>query len=219
MERRATPTQEAYTELQAAYDYFNMALFDGQLPPCLMTMQRQRGSYGYFSGDRWANLTGTIRDEIALNPTHFITRSVEEVLSTVVHEMVHLWQHHFGTPGRGRYHNQAWADKMETLGLMPSATGMEGGARTGQHMSHYILPDRPFQVACRRLLAQGFGISWHDREKDETHGDPPTRGTPPSRTNTRAKYTCPICGLNAWAKPHVLLLCGVCHVALQEHED
>ncbi len=33
-----TPTEEAYTELQHAYDFFNMHLFDGLLPPCMMTI-------------------------------------------------------------------------------------------------------------------------------------------------------------------------------------
>lgn len=29
-----TPTHEAYSELQQAYDFFNMRLFDGVLPAC-----------------------------------------------------------------------------------------------------------------------------------------------------------------------------------------
>ena len=35
----ATPTEQAYSELQHAYDVFNTRLFAGQLPPCLITMQ------------------------------------------------------------------------------------------------------------------------------------------------------------------------------------
>lgn len=38
------------------------------------------------------------------------------MLSTLVQEMVHLWQHHFGKPGRRRYLNKQWADKMDSLG-------------------------------------------------------------------------------------------------------
>jgi hypothetical protein len=49
------------------------------------------------------------------------------VLSTLVHEQAHLWQHHFGKPGRGRYHNREWAAKMVEIGLIPSATGEPGG--------------------------------------------------------------------------------------------
>ena len=35
------------------------------------------------------------------------------------------------------------------------------------------------------------------------------------REGVRTKYTCPKCGLNAWAKLEVVLLCGTCEVALE----
>ena len=64
----ATPTEQAYSELQHAYDVFNTRLFAGQLPPCLITMQRKNRTYGYFSGERWNDQAGAVTDEIALNP-------------------------------------------------------------------------------------------------------------------------------------------------------
>jgi predicted RNA-binding Zn-ribbon protein involved in translation (DUF1610 family) len=33
------------------------------------------------------------------------------------------------------------------------------------------------------------------------------------RYETRAKFTCPSCGQNAWAKPDAALLCGECYEA------
>jgi hypothetical protein len=87
------PTALTYTSLTTAYDHFNRELFAGTLPPCLITVQRKQGSFGYFSGERFQNTANQeeITDEIALNPAHFATRSPEQVLSTLVHEMVHLW--------------------------------------------------------------------------------------------------------------------------------
>src|SRR2546422_4579315 len=38
------------------------------------------------------------------------------------------------------------------------------------------------------------------------------------KSNTRTKYTCPGCGLNAWAKPNVSLLCGECEGELVAEE-
>jgi predicted SprT family Zn-dependent metalloprotease len=202
-----TPTAQTYTELQQAYDYFNTALFGGQLPPCLITLQRRSRTYGYFSGDRWTDRQGAARtDEIAMNPAHFATRRVEDVLSTLAHEMAHLWQYHLGTPSRTGYHNKQWAAMMDTIGLCPSSTGQPGGKRTGQHMSHYIIDGGPFHKACRALLAQGVTISWLDRAGEDA--------TTRKKANTRTKYTCPTCGLNAWAKPDIVLLCGECEIAL-----
>jgi len=217
MKRRTstTPTEEAYSELQRAYDFFNAALFHTTLPPCLITMQRKNRTYGYFCGDRWANHAGTVRDEIAMNPVHFVSRSVEEVLSTLVHEMVHLWQHHGGTPSRSGYHNGEWADKMEAVGLVPTDTGKPGGKRTGQRVTHSIQEGGPFAKASQQLLTEGFMVSWHDRAAEDAEG----RARAKKKANTRMKYTCPDCGVNAWAKPGIVLICGDCQVALEANEE
>ena len=39
--RRITPTAQTYGELQFAYNYYNANLFAGQLPDCLITLQRK----------------------------------------------------------------------------------------------------------------------------------------------------------------------------------
>jgi hypothetical protein len=136
------PTEETYVGFQKAYDFLNRKLFDGELPNCLITLQRRNSTYGYFSGDRFGRTDGVLTDEIALNPSHFHDRAAADVLSTLAHEMVHLWQHHHGSPGRGRYHNREWAAHMKEIGLHPSSTGQEGGDETGDRVSHYILPER-----------------------------------------------------------------------------
>ena len=57
------PTRTTYAELQKAYDHFNRSLFKNELPPCLITLQRERSTYGYFSGDRWKNNDGLYTTE------------------------------------------------------------------------------------------------------------------------------------------------------------
>lgn len=135
----SSPTNNAYAVFEAAYNHFNHKLFDDQLPPCLITVQRRGGAYGHFSSARFASTAdpGDIADEIALNPNHFASRSVEEVLSTLAHEMTHLWEHHFGKCPRHHYHGRQWAAKMRDIGLIPSDTGRPGGKEIGQKMSHY----------------------------------------------------------------------------------
>src|SRR6266705_5200432 len=148
-----SPTQHTYDGFIQAYSHFNQKLFNGILPYCMITMQRKQGAYGYFAGDRFGMRDGGQKtDEIALNPSHFNAQTTEEVLSTLVHEMAHLWQHHFGKPSRSSYHNRQWAGKMGTIGLCPSDTGKEGGKRTGQHMNHYVLAGGAYARACEELL-------------------------------------------------------------------
>jgi hypothetical protein len=90
------PTEEAYAELQYAYDFYNKELFDGQLTSCLLTYQRSKRTFGYFSKDRFGHRDARKTHELALNPEYFAVVPLIEVLQTLVHEMTHLWQEHFG---------------------------------------------------------------------------------------------------------------------------
>ena len=206
------PTKETYDQIQQAYDYLNRALFKSELPNCLITLQRRNRTYGYFSGDRFGRSDGLVTDEIALNPRHFHNRPVTEVLATLAHEMAHLWQHHHGKPGRGRYHNREWAERMKAIGLQPTDTGEEGGQETGDGVHHYVIPDGPFDAAVNKLLTRGFTIAWIEKpraakveveEPGENEKEPAE-----SKSGKRVKYTCPRCNLNAWAKHEVRLICG-----------
>ncbi|NPE56594.1 sprT domain-containing protein [Dickeya dadantii] len=170
------PTNETYDGLQKAYDFFNKKLFNGRLPQCLITLQREKLTLGYFSSQRFVSKISQKKiDEIALNPSYFGIRTIEETLSTLVHEMCHLDQQHNGKPGRGRYHNREWAKWMKDIGLYPSSTGREGGAETGDSMSHYIIKNGPFDNACKELITSDYSIEWVDRF-------PPVRpSTPPKQ--------------------------------------
>jgi predicted SprT family Zn-dependent metalloprotease len=208
------PTLEAYGELQQAYDHYNRTLFDGRLPPCLITLHREsERMHGHFSHNRFVRLADgrTATDEIALNPMHFVRRSVTEVLSTLTHEMAHLWQAHHGKPSRQAYHNKQWAWKMKAIGLQPSATGEPGGKETGQKMTHYVIAGGAFEQATTALLETGFRLSWAD-------AGVATPGKKPKKSGTRIKYTCPACQANAWGKAGLKLLCGDCLQPMQGDE-
>jgi predicted SprT family Zn-dependent metalloprotease len=213
---QSNPTTRTYHGLSDAYDFFNTRLFGGTLPRCLITMQRKNKTYGYFARDRFGTRDGEeITDEIALNPSHFRARTTEQSLSTLAHEMVHLWQHHFGEKkSRAGYHNKEWADKMEAIGLEPSDTSLPGGKRTGQRVSHYIRDGGPFHRACTELVKLGFIMPYV-----EMWGDDEARKTRKKKAASKTKYTCPGCGLNAWAKPDLSLRCGACELELLAEES
>ena len=76
-----SPTAQAYAELQAAFDHYNRELFGGELPPCLITMQREKRTYGYFSSERFVHRHDRSKtDEIAINPSYFAVVPLLEVL-------------------------------------------------------------------------------------------------------------------------------------------
>jgi hypothetical protein len=212
---QANPTQRTYKTLDDAYGFFNGRLFGGKLPSCLITMQRSKKAYGYFAGGRFGSMDGReVTDEIALNPSHFRERTTEQSLSTLVHEMTHLQQHHFGKPSRTSYHNREWAQMMRAVGLIPSDTGEPGGKEVGQKVSHYIEEGGPFARACAELMGNGFDALyvelWGDGEAEKRK----------KKAASKTKYTCPACDVNAWAKPATALICGECkELMLAEGEE
>ena len=91
-------------------------LFGGLLPNVLVTLQRHAKSRGYFSPERFrGRVKEAIAHAFALNPDGFTDRTDEEILSTLVHEMVHVWQQTFGKPPRRAYHDRQWAAKRKEV--------------------------------------------------------------------------------------------------------
>lgn len=196
------PIQE-YSAFQAAYDYFNRVLFGDALPVCMITLQRKPKAGGYFWAEKFQDRRSAEHtDEIALNPDYFQNHDDAFILSILVHEMAHLWQSHHGTPSRSGYHNQEWAAKMLALGLSPVSYD-QPGKMTGQKVSHEIIPGGAFDIAVRDLLASGFTLTW----QSITAGDGEEKQ---KKRQSKTKYTCPGCGVNAWAKPETHLVCGDC---------
>lgn len=204
-----------YALLQNAFDLFNTRLFTGELPQVLITLHRQKNARGYFWPERFT-LRDTKEDrlvhEIALNPECF-TSSIpsERTLSTLAHEMTHLWQQELGKKlSRKCYHNREWADKMEEIGLMPSTTGEKDGKRTGQKCSHYIIENGPFAIAYKCFQEQsGNAILINAVPRISL-------GTSGNEKKIKACFVCEACKQKAWAKPTAKLICGECHLPMLE---
>ena len=165
----AKPTTKIYHEILTIYDYFNWKLFDKQLPEVIIVLQRQNNVMGYVSCKRWINKSKTeeMRHELAINPQYWLGWPIEEILSTLVHEQCHIWQEEYGDPGRRHYHNAEWADKMKSIGLMPSSTGKPGGKETGDKVGDYIILNGPMHKAIIALFDENFNFTYLDRSPKE----------------------------------------------------
>lgn len=164
-----SPTQDLYSTLEVIFHHFNKELFNNTLPNVMFTVNRKVSCMGYFSADRWRSTNSESCHEISVNPSYISNNSLIDVLQTLVHEMVHEWQRCHGTTSRNGYHNKEWAEKMESIGLMPSDTGREGGKKTGQNMSDYPLKNGLFIHSCIALIKnKGLKIPWIDRYSSAT---------------------------------------------------
>jgi hypothetical protein len=144
-----------------------------------------------------------------LNPDGFINRTDEQILGTLVHEMVHNWQQHRGTAPKRPYHNKEWAAKMKSLGLWPSNSGLVGGKETGVQMSQYIIEGGPFDEAYQQLRATGWQLNWESTQTPGAVAKPPSK----------LKFTCSRCGQNVWGKPDTCVDCGHCGARMALNEE
>jgi hypothetical protein len=98
---------------------------------------------------------------------------------------------------------------MHAIGLTPTSTGAPSGKETGEKVTHMIDAGGPVDRTCDASQdGPDVTLTWHDPHCDNTA----TKKKP----NTRAKFTCETCGLNAWAKPGAPLICGDCEEQMTE---
>ncbi len=204
------PTRETYDGFDRWFDHYNKHLFRSELERVLITLARPGRAYGYFVPKRFENEGFSVTcAEIGMHPKWFAKRSLKEILSTLVHEMVHHWQYSFGKPGKSGYHNREFAEKMKSIGLYPSSTGKLGGDEIGRTMSHFIVEDGPFDKASNILIAQGASIPWHDRQIEKSDGEngKPNEPKEPKRSGKHFKFVCPICGDGTRGKHSLKIMC------------
>jgi predicted SprT family Zn-dependent metalloprotease len=212
------PTEAQFMNLNKAFDYFNKALFNGELPPCLLNLSRKKKTHGFLAPFRWRERDEEefTTHEISLTPTT-LYREPKEVFSTLVHEQCHLWQVEFGSASRNGYHNKEWAMKMIEVGLMPTDTGQEGGKITGQSMTHRIVSGGAYEKAFNKMpkeLTLPFTSLDADLMKSLLSGGTSTgksdaKGSKTSSSSQKTKYSCP-CGFNVWGKPKLRITCDAC---------
>jgi predicted SprT family Zn-dependent metalloprotease len=199
-----TPTEQTYVLLLTAFTHFNRDLFAGALPDCLITLQRRAGTYGYFSSNKFAAIDGdALAHEIALNPAHFRTCPPKDVASTLVHEMVHLWQERYGKPPRSGYHDREWATAMRRIGLQPFSNS-DPDKETGYSIDHRIIEGGPFDLSYQAFEATGETLRWGD-------------AFPPNdekRKRKRETFVCPRCDQKVLGVPKTRVRCDLCDLVM-----
>ena len=183
------PALETAIQLQAAFGYFNRALFGGKLQNCWLKLDRLKGRRGgHFIPKYWdkppaeAASDGEKSHEIAISATLSKRNPLRFVMSVLVHEMVHLQQFDHGKKYAGAYHGVEWGEMMDAIGLPPSATGKPGGRRTGRQMSHYIINGGPFDLAFKAMPPE-IALPWRSGLADQ---DP----AKPDKTKNKVKFSC-----------------------------
>ena len=110
--------------LNKIFDLLNDAYFESALSRPTITIQSTPKAYGHFSlrEDTWLSKNGATH-EINIG-AGTLSRPIEEVTATLLHEMVHYYCHTQGIKDTSRgntYHNKRFKEEAEKRGLMISS--------------------------------------------------------------------------------------------------
>ena len=231
----SSPTKEIYEFLTQICTAINTECFSSELPEVLLTVKGKGRVFGYYKRNAFVSHAGKVVDEIAVNPSYFASHGFKELLQTLAHEMCHQWQYTYGKPSMRSYHNREFAEKMKSIGLIPSHTGKEGGNETGQNMADYMAETGLLPQLFKKLEDNGVYIPWYERltvrVSNEVIAASPLTNVPnlviensvnssgasgaTSSSTTRARYThqCKDDKKPSviYGKPNLPIKCGACN--------
>ena len=143
-------------------DRFNDQFFDGKLPAPAISIARARPSV---LGSYTLNRDGLgLKYRININAIH-LQRGLPDVLTTLLHEMLHEWEEvENGRKRGGPYHTTAFREKALELGIPTDARGRSLG----------IAADSPFARLLRVLNVEPQGVVAEDLTKKPAPRNRPT---------------------------------------------
>ena len=186
--------------LEEVYDTLNVRLFGGELPKAILTVQSSK-AYGHYTlGDVWNDGLRGYR-EINIG-AEALGRPIEEVVATLVHEMVHYLNDLHGVQDVSRsgwYHNRSFKEAAEAHELIVEYYSDVGFGVTA-----------PSDGLVALIAEQGWRSIEIARDKGVEGGK---RVRKPSSTR---KYICPVCGMSVRATKTVRVGCQDCQATLIE---
>lgn len=191
--------------LEDAYGVFNREYFNGELPMVMITIQSSLKAYGHCTTKKiWAS--GSDRYYELNLSAEYLSRPIENVLATLVHEMVHIYCMETGikdTSNNGRYHNKRFKTEAEMRDLKIAYAPTIGWSVT-----------EPTEVFIRNVKNWGLYDACENYRLGALQTDS-SEGTdkPRKKTSTR-KYYCPVCGNSVRATKDVNILCMDCNVQM-----
>ena len=201
--------------LNKVFDLLNAEFFESELLRPTITIQSTPKAYGHFSlrEDTWVSkLGGTHEINIGAGT---LSRPIEEVAATLLHEMVHYHNYLHGVQDCSRgntYHNRKFKAAAEGRGLIVTHSDKYGWSHTSpsDRLLEFIMDNDLTDILINRNEFSGFHITGTG-----THSGTPTVVGLPPRTSSSRKYMCPCCGMSVRATKVVNVACLDCNEQLQ----
>lgn len=206
--RKITTMAELQAALQAAFNAINRDFYNSELEKVIITTKegRKKNAYGWIEVNKNWQQNGTARHEINISVDFLGERTVIETITTLMHEMAHLYniQHEIkDTTRSGLYHNKEFKKTAEAHGLMVSRMEKTGWSYTRPKESTILWIEK-------NITIKSFGIFKRTAE------DKGNRKT--TAKQSYKKYICPACGLIVRATKECNIACMDCDEPMYNNE-
>lgn len=210
--KETTKMSRTVATLEKMYNTLNVDKFENALPTPIITVQSKPGTYGHCS--RFKIWRRKDDDAYELNiAAESLKEPIEEIIDTMIHEMVHLYCNQNGISDvsrYGTYHNKRFKEEAEKRGLKCKDAGKYGWNTQGKDndsLIEYILEKgwTEFRIA-RETIGSGIRLGLGSASSGTTQTQTPGTKAPSS---TR-KYQCPECKNSVRATKDLKVICGDC---------
>lgn len=214
--KETTKTSRTAGYLEKIFRTLNQDSFGGKLEEPIITIQSTPGAYGHVSVAKVWKKKDSARNELNIS-AEWLERPVEDVVTTMIHEMSHLANMQNGVQDCSRgntYHNRKFKEEAEKHMVTVEKHEKYGWTVTEptEELLEYIIMQGWGDIQMGRNPFAGLlgGISG-GKEKGKSAGGQ-TEKKPGS--NSR-RYQCPCCKAIVRATKDLNIICGDCNVTFE----
>ncbi len=207
--KQTVKTSRTAGYLEKMFRILNDHYFAGEIEEPIITIQSTPRAYGHVTvAKSWHRTDGEQRHELNLG-AGTLDRPIENVVATLLHEMVHLYNLQNGVKDCSRgntYHNKKFRDAATARDLIISHDPRIGWSITepSEALIDFIISQQWDDVMMGR--ADGYTARGTGTGRPGGITPPPTR----KKTSSTRKVVCPKCGQSVRATRKVNIICGVC---------
>lgn len=212
--KASTNIQRSVQYLNKIFKLLNEKYFDNELEQPMITIQSSPTAYGHFTPwESWTvnDANGTEHKTVEINlGAGTIDRPIENVVCTLLHEMVHYYCFVKGIPetsNKGRYHNSRFKKEAEKRDLI-----IENGGTIGWSVTS---PSEAILDFCIENSLEDIRIGRNEFTGLFVGGTTAGNGTQKPRTgkpkgSNSIKWICPCCHKIIRSTREVNVVCGDC---------
>ena len=217
--KETTRTSRTAGYLEKIFRALNADSFAGELEEPIISIMSTPGAFGHITVGKVWKRKGEDRHELNI-AADWLQRPIENVVATMIHEMVHLYNIQHGiqdTSRGGSYHNKKFKEEAEKHMIRIEKSEKYGWTITSptDELLEYIMDKGWGDIDMGRGGLWGLlGTSGGNKGTGAAVGadGEPEKGKP--KSNSR-RYVCPGCGLIARTTKDARLTCGECELEME----